>query len=84
MSNIYAVIMASLRAAYPKVNIKEEVSEYYIAEDISTVYEGMIIAVDDDEWNRFRHLGDSEMIVLLIYLAKQVNLKKFNSVHDKN
>ncbi|MBK8537872.1 MAG: transposase [Candidatus Competibacteraceae bacterium] len=75
--NIYAVIMASLRAAYPKVNIKEEVSEYYIAEDISTVYEGMIISVDDDEWNRFRHLGDSEMIVLLIYLAKQVNLKKF-------
>ncbi len=75
--NIYAVIMASLRVAHPKVNIKEEVSEYYIAEDISTVYEGMIIAVDDDEWNRFRHLSDAAMIVLLIYLAKQVNLKKF-------
>ena len=75
--NLYAIIMASLRVAYPEVNIKEEVSEYYIAEDISAVYEGMIIAVNDDEWNRFRHLSCAEMIVLLIYLAKQVNLKKF-------
>ena len=27
--------------------------------------QGMIIAVDDDEWNRFRHLSDAAMICLL-------------------
>jgi len=65
------------------MSIKEEVSEYYIAEDISAVYEGMIIAVNDDEWNRFRHLSCAEMIVLLIYLAKQVNLKNLRKINGE-
>ena len=75
--NLYAVIMAALRAANPEVNIKDEVSEYYIAQDIAAVYEGMVIAVDDGDWELFRQVNRAQMAVLLIYLAKQVNLKKF-------
>jgi len=75
--NLYAVIMASLRAAYPDNNINDEVSEYYIADDISTVYEGMMIAVDDEDWDVFRHADLSGMAFLLVDLAEQVDLKKF-------
>ena len=78
--NLYAVIMAALRAANPQVNIKDEVSEYYIAQDISAVYEGMVIAVDYEDWEDwelFRRINRAQMAILLIYLAKQVNLKKF-------
>ncbi|MBK8753920.1 MAG: hypothetical protein IPL99_20725 [Candidatus Competibacteraceae bacterium] len=59
-------------------------SEYYIVEDISTVYEGMIIAVDDDEWNRFRHLSDAAMIgFLLIYLAKTSQFKNLRKINGE-
>jgi IS4 transposase len=75
--NLYAVVMAALRAANPTVNIKKEVSEYYIADDINSIYEGMDIAVDDNAWNIFRSLNCAQMAVLLIYLAQQVDLKKF-------
>ena len=75
--NLYAVIMASLRAAHPDKNIKDEVSEYYIADDISSVYEGMMIAVDDEDWNVFRDADSSLMAFLLVHLAGHVNLRKF-------
>lgn len=74
--NLYAVIMAALRAANPGVNIKDEVSEYYIADDIKSVYSGMVIAVDYEDWAIFRVINCEEMAILLIYLAKQVDLKK--------
>jgi hypothetical protein len=57
--------------------LKGLVSEYYIAQDIAAVYEGMVIAVDDEDWELFRQINRAQMAILLIYLAKQVNLKKF-------
>ena len=73
--SIYAVVMASLRSAHTDTNIKEEVSEYYTAQEISGVYEGMIIAADYKEWDIFRNIRCAEMTVLLMLLARQINLR---------
>ena len=73
--NIYAVIMASLRSVHPDANIKDEVSKYYTAQEISAVYEGMIIAVDYKEWDIFRNISCAEMTGLLMLLARQINLR---------
>jgi len=75
--NIYAVVMASLRIAHPDKDINEEVSEYYIAEEISTTYTGMIIGVPDEEWDIFRIGTVSEVGVLLVELASRMDLSKF-------
>jgi len=75
--NLYAVVMAGLRATYPETNIKEEVSEYYIANEIQAIYGGMVIAVDFDNWSMFKVATPAQMADLLITLAKEVNLKKF-------
>ncbi len=74
--NLYAVVMASLRAAHPDVDIKEEVSEYYIASDIRAIYSGMVIAVDYSDWSVFREATVAQMAVLLIDLARTCNLQK--------
>ena len=37
----------------------------------------MVIAVDYEDWAIFRVVNRAEMAVLLIYLAKQIDLKKF-------
>jgi IS4 transposase len=34
--NAYAIVMASVRAAYPKQDINNEISDYYIAEEIAS------------------------------------------------
>ena len=75
--NIYAVVMAALRAAHPEKDINEEVSEYYIAEEISTTYNGMMIGVPDEEWNIFRNGTVPEAGALLVELASRMDLSKF-------
>jgi hypothetical protein len=75
--NLYAVVMAALRAAYPEKNINDEVSDYYIAEEISTTYNGMMLIVPEDNWNIFVKGTISEVSTALLYLASKMNLKKF-------
>lgn len=74
--NLYAVVMASLRIAHPDINIKEEVSEYYIASDIRAIYSGMVIAVDYEDWSVFRNATIAQMAVLMVDLARTCNLYK--------
>ena len=74
--NLYAVVMAALRAAHPDVNIKEEVSEYYIASDIRAIYSGMVIAVDYEDWSIFRDATIAQIAILLVDLARTCNLVK--------
>jgi hypothetical protein len=74
--NLYAVVMAALRAAHPETDIKEEVSEYYIASDIRAIYSGMVIAVDYEDWSVFREATIAQMAVLLVDLARACKLEK--------
>ena len=75
--------MAALRGAYPLKDIHEEVSEYYIAEEISTTYNGMLIAVPDEQWTIFSFGPVSEVGILLLDLASRIDLSKFNSPKRK-
>ena len=42
--------MAVLQAAHPEKVIKDEVSEYYIAQEIDVATDGILTAIPDDEW----------------------------------
>lgn len=75
--NMYAVIMAALRAAHPDKNIDDEVSDYYIAEEIATIYNGMNLFLEKEDWIPFVERSASEIAIILLYLASHVNLKKF-------
>jgi hypothetical protein len=76
--NLYAVVMAALRAAHPDRAINDEVSEYYLALEIATTQDGMLIAVPESEWAVFAREYDPEaMSRLLVYIASQVPLKKY-------
>lgn len=75
--NIYAAVMAALRAAHPDKNISHEVSDYYAAEEVSATYSGMMIAVSEDEWNIFVQGSISELTGILLYLAARLDFKKF-------
>ena len=74
--NLYAVVMAALRAAHPTVNVDDTLSEYYLAAEIANTTEGMIIAVDDADWARFANASREELCALLLALAARVDLVK--------
>lgn len=74
--NLYAVVMAALRAAHPTHDIDTEVSEYYIAAEIATTFTGLEIAVPDTDWEPFAQADVDSMCTLLLELAQRVDLKR--------
>jgi hypothetical protein len=75
--NLYAIVMATLRATHPDQAINESVSEYYIAQEIETTTEGMLIAVPESEWTIFTQVSSAELAMILLYIASYVDLKKY-------
>jgi hypothetical protein len=75
--NIYAVVMAAIRAAHPEINVNNEVSDYYIAEEISTTSGGMSVIVKEENWSVFVNGEIPEVCEILLYLAGNMNLRKF-------
>jgi Transposase DDE domain len=75
--NLYAIVMAALRATHPDKAINETVSEYYIAQEIDTATDGMLIAIPENEWTRFTQISSTELGFILLYIASYVDLKKY-------
>ena len=75
--NLYAVVMAALRAAYPNDDIDHTLSEYYLAEEIGTTMTGMVIAIPDAEWTMFANASLIEVSERLLALARLVHLPTF-------
>jgi hypothetical protein len=75
--NIYAVVMAAISASHPEINVNDEISDYYIAEEISATSGGMSIIVEEEDWSIFVNGSINEVSQALLYLAGHLNLKKF-------
>jgi IS4 transposase len=74
--NLYAVVMAALRAAHPTGAIDDTVSEYYLAGEIATTMTGLTIAVPEQEWALLAHASPEQFAAWLLDLASHVDLRK--------
>ena len=72
-----AVLKAALRSVHGTQNIEENFSGYYLADELSGVYRGMMITIPDPHWLVFSRLTQSQLIELLKALAANVNLSRF-------
>jgi hypothetical protein len=75
--NALAVVKASLRAVHGVQKIQEEVSSYYLAEEVAGTYRGMMIALPAEQWEVFRALSVSRLAKVLKELAGRVRLAAF-------
>ena len=74
---IVSVIKASLCSVYGWQVVEKKVSGYYLSDEISATYRGMLIAIYEDEWKVFRQLTQKQFIALLKKLSTNVNLSQF-------
>jgi hypothetical protein len=74
--NLYAVVMAALRAAHPTQDIDDTVSEYYLASEIANTMTGLNIAVSEGEWALFANASMEQLAAYLLILANYVDLHK--------
>ena len=75
--NMLAVVMAALRSVHGAETIDQELSLYYVANDIAQTYHGMMIAIPEDEWRVFSRMHPAEMVATLRELAQKVCLKGY-------
>jgi hypothetical protein len=74
---ILSVIKAALSSVHGAERVENEVSGYYLADEISGTYRGMMIAIRDEEWAEFRYLSQSQFVTLLKQLARNVKMSRF-------
>jgi IS4 transposase len=74
---IVSVIKAALSSIHGTKIIEEQVSGYYLTDEISGTYRGMMIAIEAEQWVIFRQLTPAELVQLLRKLARKVKLSAF-------
>ena len=72
-----SVIKAALCSIHGTQIVEEKVSGYYLADELSATYQGMMIAISEDEWKEFRLLTQRQLIAILKKLSKNVKLSRF-------
>jgi hypothetical protein len=75
--NLLAVVLAALRSVHGENIVDEEVSLYYLANEISTTYKGMMIAIPELEWDIFYAMDKASLAAILLDLAGRVRLQAF-------
>jgi hypothetical protein len=75
--NILSVVKAALRSVHGAKVITEEVSGYYLADEVAGTYRGMMIALPEDEWAVFHDLSPVALGHVLQELARHVRLSEY-------
>jgi IS4 transposase len=75
--NILAVIKASLASVHGVEKVNEELSDYYVVDEIQGTYRGMMIAIPSEYWQSLGQMTLTDFVAELKELAAKVNLKRF-------
>ncbi len=67
--NVQSTIKAALRSVHGEEKVEQEVSGYYVADEIQMTRRGMMIAIPEDEWVVFHDLSPVELADVLVSLA---------------
>jgi Transposase DDE domain len=73
--NMLSVLKGALREVHGEAKVMGEVSGYYIANEITRTYEGMMIAIPEESWLVFARMTVKEFGGVLKDLSQRVRLE---------
>lgn len=76
-SNVFAALRASLRSAHGVEKVEEQVSAYYLADELAGLFRGMMVALPAASWEPVRNWDLPTLARWLKTLAKKVQLSRF-------
>jgi len=74
--NLLAAIKGALRGAHGEEAV-DQVSNFYLTDEISGVYRGMMIALPPKQWEIFRTMSTQGLATTLLRWSRQVALKDY-------
>jgi IS4 transposase len=78
--NIAATLRAAFRVKHGHEHVEENISWYYIANEVRNVSDGMSIALGDAVWTRFHGMSPRTLGRTLLTYAGNVDLDKFTRI----
>jgi hypothetical protein len=75
--NVLSTVQAAMRAKFGTEKIQEEVSGYYIANEVQSVHQGMNIAIAESEWVPFQAMPTKALSRFLLTCAAHIELGKY-------
>ena len=77
--NLFSAVKAALRSVHGAGKIDAGLSDYYLAEEVSSMYRGMMVAIGVPHWQVFPQMSVQQFTETLQQLATQVDLQRFSS-----
>ncbi len=76
--NVVSVVMAALRVAHGAETVEDRVSFYYLCDEVSHTYRGLMIAVSDEYWTKnYATLTANQIARELVRIAKTIKLSRY-------
>jgi hypothetical protein len=75
--NILSTVRAALKQAHGATEIEENLSDYYVVEDVQATWRGLDIAVLPEEWQTFQAMTNVAFAQSLRQWAERIDLKRF-------
>lgn len=75
--NLFALILAALGSVHGQETVQEQVSLYYLTDELSGTYRGMMIAIPPSQWTCFQDLTATQLADQLNEWAQQVDLSSY-------
>lgn len=75
--NILSTVRAALKQVHGAAEITENLSDYYVVEDVQATWRGLEIAILPEEWQIFQTMTNTAFAQSLRQWAERVDLKRF-------
>jgi hypothetical protein len=75
--NVLAALKGALRGVHGEQTMEQEVSNYYLTNEIQSVYGGMMVALPPTQWNSFQTLSPAALAKQLLSWARAADLHRY-------
>jgi hypothetical protein len=75
--NLLAAVKGALRGVHGEATLEKELSNFYLTEEISGVYRGMMIALPPEKWAVFQTMSQAELGKMLRRWAGSIDLGNY-------
>lgn len=75
--NILVTVKAALGSVHGMNEVDENLSDYYVVNEIQEIYRGMMIAIPECNWKELAELSEKQMVMMLQKLANKVDIQRF-------
>ena len=75
--NVVSLVKGALRAAHGREFVEDDLSMYYLTDDVARTTAGMLIAIPERRWALFAEMSTGDLAETLIDLAARLDKRKY-------